>query len=203
MRDSLTSENSRDFRQRYNGTFALFTKGDGRKITVRIDNVTENAVQFSDIKKNTYTANSDTGVEFEFFPLNRRLTDYKNNVIYSSRQPARQWRRGICEDNTNIINLDKLRKVSFDGELIDRLFNSEIDYENIHTRFLKEDRMSFLLSNKFAIIRRSDMSEFYLYNHMIGELRGTTIKCNPIFIQEVKDALVARNFNQYKVEANE
>lgn len=195
MKDTYTSENGRDFRQRYVGCFGRYTTSRGEKLTVYIEDLTPTEVRFQNKEGISLSARVDSGVEFEFYPLNRRLTDYNGTVVYSERKPQRQWQRGVCSGNTRIMDLVRMREVAVDHVVVDAIYNSEPNYLNTYSDFEAKRRTNFLLSDKFAVINGS----LYVYDKKIGTMVGNTITVSEMFAQEVKDALNRSDFRTLKV----
>lgn len=190
MKDTYTSNNGRDFRQRYAGTYGKYTTDSGKTITVYVDELTEDEVIFNDANGAQMSAKIDSGVEFEFYPLNRRLTDYNNTIIYSARKPERQWHRGVCSGNTKITDLSRSRDIIISHSIVDSIYNSKQDPLHTYNQYLKGVRKNFLLSDKFAVV-----NEFlYLYGVVVGHFDGTQLNTEALFVQEVKDALARNNF---------
>ena len=200
MKDSYTSANRDDFGRRYRGTYGRYTKTDGSKITVYVAELSDYEVTCQTVDGYSFSANIDSGVEFEFYPLNRRLTDWNGQILCSTRRPDRQWSRGVCNGNTRIINLCKYREISVDHRSVDAIYNSEQVPSNSYTEFLKGKRDNFLLSDKFAVIS----GDVYIYDKVIGSHNKAKLELcvNPLFAQEVKDA-VSRNNLELKVSINE
>lgn len=200
MKDTYTSHNARDFRQRYVGTFGRYKRSDGTYITVSIDEISDQEVYFKDPNGVSLSARVDAGVEFEFYPLERRLTDYNGQVIYSARRPERQWSRGVCDGNTLIVNLSKsTAAIRVDHKIVDAIYNSEQNYRQTYADFLKGARSSFLLSSRFAVVG----SRLYLYNKSFGTYSDKTITVDPLFAQEVKDALARSGITDVKLVISE
>lgn len=191
MKDTYTSENGRDFRQRYSGTYGKYTTESGKTITVFVDELTEDEVIFNDVTGAAMAAKIDAGVEFEFYPLNRRLTDYNNAIIYSARRAERQWHRGVCSGNTKITDLSRARDIPVSIAVVDTIYNSKQDPLATYNQYLAGTRKNFLLSDKFAVVGPF----VYLYDTPIGGLNGEQLVVEQLFAQEVKDALLRSNIN--------
>lgn len=191
MKDTYTSENGRDFRQRYSGTFGKYTTGSGKTITVYVDELTDDEVLFNDVNGAQMSARINSGVEFEFYPLNRRLTDYNGTIVYSCRKPERQWHRGVCSNNTRIIDLSRARDITVGHAVVDAIYNSKQDPLETYNQYVKGTRKNFLLSDKFAVVT----AHLYLYSTIVGDFDGTQLNVESLFAQEVKDALSRSNIN--------
>jgi hypothetical protein len=195
MQDTLTSANWRDFHQRYRSTFGwLLNKG--KETPVFIRDVSETTVTFQSLHGEEYFAYADKEVTFKFLPLKRRITIGGDGTVYSiSRRPARQWRRGVCSDNTYIYRL------SSSGPTGQR-----VDIATVKNIIAGQD---YKLDPKGNVVKLSDQfvivgSLLYLYEYFIGQLNAPTGEISFIdpkykqFTQELRDVIRDNKLN-YKV----
>lgn len=180
MLDSLTKDNWRDFSQRYRGTYGWYTPEIGKPRAVYITNVSEEMVQFQGLDGNEYHALADKGVKFRFLPFRKKIFVGQDGAAYVAvRRPARQWRRGICNDNTLVYMLrpDGARAVPI-ATAVKQLMSEEGSKLNKGVK----------LSDNFAIVG----TIVYLHEHMIGGIVGnhiTVLNEYRLFKQELRDAL--------------
>jgi len=126
-----------------------------------------------------YYANADTGVVFKFIPVTKKLFYFDDKLLLAQRVPARQYKRGIHQQNTNIrgVLYSEQYEVSFD--MLDAYNNNKIINDDVH-----------ILNNMFALTATG----LFLYNQRIGNVLDDTIHLStPLFRQEVVDALRANN----------
>lgn len=186
MLDQLTSENSRDFNSRYANTFGWLIANEAKRL-VHITDVTSDEVFFRTTHKGLdHHVRRDSGVEFEFTQLERGFYLGTDNCIYfMQRVPARQWKRGICRQNTSLsvlrdgtwtsenINVDKLRCV----------LGGSASFED------NGEKSNFILSKYFAV---SGQQVWFMTNK-IGDVRDSAIiSLNDfgVFVkQELQDAI--------------
>lgn len=205
MIDSLTRQNAGDFRQRYNGTFGYYTINEGprkgNKILVRLTDVNDSQVTFIDSRGSEYYVYADSGIPFEFLPLEKRVANTaKGNVIYGCRVPARQWSRGVSERNTSIINLQSRMAVSVNFVNLEALYSAEDNYPTAFSEFVKGSRKGAALDKKFSIIKNPDETiNVKLFNSDIGVFSDGVAKIIPLFKQEFSD-MVSRSKFDIKVE---
>lgn len=182
MRDTLTSENRRDFSQRYSHSYGYYINDKGVKTPVFIGDVDEDAAHFKTLDGLDFTAYCNGGVNFEFAQISRRIWLGLDGVLYyTHRIPQRQWQRGISEGNTSFHILTP------DGPLnigISLSVMRNILLENP----LKTIGVNTLLSEQFAICGKS----VYLYNMLIGSFNSkenniTLNSKHSMFYQEVTD----------------
>lgn len=104
MIEQITSDNYREFSARYLGTIGFLKSKSNERLVVSVDEITAAAVVVSNHEGVSYRLNSDTGCELEFtqVPCQWYQAD-KNHIVFLTRKPERQWKRGISLDNTNLI----------------------------------------------------------------------------------------------------
>lgn len=103
MRDTITSANSEDFRQRYEGTLGWLVTGPSSKKLVKLTEYDEDAMHFVTAEDAEGYVLIDSGVEFEFIQVKRKIYQWDDGTLaLLERVPARQFKRGISVDNTHI-----------------------------------------------------------------------------------------------------
>lgn len=195
MLDTLTSQNRADFRQRYLGTYGYLIR-DSKKILVRIEQVEEDYVEFIDEKGNPYHVNCDSGIPFEFIPVDRRLVNLPKYTIYACRRPARMWRRGVCSENTTIVNVETKRHLTVGFQTVGPVYQPENqDYIGAFNSYLNGERKSAAISDRFCVLD----GKVFLYDIPIGFITDSKARIHPMFKQEVSD-ICTRNKLPIKVE---
>lgn len=175
----FTSNGWRDFNQRYVETYGWYTSKD-KEILVRVESATDSVATFVDADGIQYSANADKGVKFKFVPLNRALIPYKAGVVLVERKPARQYKRGICAQNTRVRSITNIIAPQLDFELINAYINPTYPVVTKH----------FTLINKAFCIAGN--TYIYLYNMIIGHynpLNNSYSLIYPMFRQEFSDAV--------------
>ena len=194
MKDSLTSNNHHDFRARYQSTFGYYVDPDtGKRLPVFVANCNQYRVTFNDIDGRELHVKVDSGIEFEFIPVDRGFFQVDEEVYYLERVPARQWKRGICNENTRPYSLT------------DALHSCLANYLHIISKMYpincstawrsSKEGYPVALSKHFAI---SAANVLYFYNKEIGTVDHTTdtIKLNnDMLLQEVTDLFRRNNLN--------
>ena len=195
MKAEYTREGWRDFNQRYSDTFGWF-EGSNGPVLVRLDSVSETTLRFSDSNGMGYTANVDRGNTFSFIPVIKGCYMYNGDVVVVERKPARQWKRGICVDNTTIRNLNG-DHYDVDFPILRELFSGNPD--NSVARYKQEGILPVLLDNQFSVGKGLGI---YLYTSLIGELdpvNKIVILEEELFKQEMQD-LVNRHALGWEVK---
>lgn len=178
MFEKFTGPDAQDFRQRYEGTYGFFIKGDQR-ILVRLDSInTEDVkqVSFSDkdgIKYKLRADSDDDSVGFEFLPPKNSYHNTLEGTYLLKRIPTRQYSRGICDRNTSIQTVSG-RVVPVDFKYLHQLFGKNPSPKEmlalVQSPAWKFER-SIALSSQFAI--QLDNSRLYCFSLRIGEVALT------------------------------
>lgn len=186
MKELFSSDTWADFRQRYSNTYGWYEKENGEQVLVRVAQVNNALITFLDKNEITYTAKVDKGNSFYFIPVQKGLGYFGKDIICSSRVPARQWKRGICIENTRMRNLSQDELVDITHELLENFLNKELI-----SKRLEEFKQSFtghVILNSFLSFTNNVM----IYDNVIGKLirkdRKIILKSDT-FLQEVVDAL--------------
>jgi hypothetical protein len=191
MKDTLTGENSADFKQRYANTYG-FLHTDDKKRFVHLTEVNRDYVYFSEgNKESTFNVKADSGVFFEFIPVNKGwYLNRLNKLVYLQRVPTRQWSRGICPNNTQMYEDTAVGPVNV-SLLYKRL--ADIFNQDDHYRIKDVKVPGFALSKHFAI-SKSGALYFYLQN--VGTYVYPKIVLNvPEIRQELEDVIRRRGLN--------
>lgn len=192
MKDTLTSRNHHDFRARYQGTYGYFIDPDnGKRTPVFVSGANANKVTFIDADGRNLFANVDAGIEFEFIPVDRGFFQtIDNHVYYLERVPARQWKRGICFENTKVCLLKENLKL-VQPDLL-QLISKVAPINCVNSWAAWSTSRPVALSKHFAI---STEQRLYFYNKCIGTVdhKEKVIKlANDMLQQELSD-LFRRN----------
>lgn len=185
MLDSPTRAWLDDFSSRYSGTWCWYVDGDKRML-VRITHVGNERVTFEDIEGWKYSANVDSGVLFEFSQVpSGWYVNKKLGPILFVRRPARQWKRGICDQNTSCYSINTnggLRLSEITGDSLSSLENA--------------GKTDISVLSKWFCVHRSIL---YCLDTVIGvKENNKIILSEPRFRQELTDA-VRRSGNTYEV----
>lgn len=191
-----------NFKQRYQGTYGFFKKGDN-KVLVRLEAIrtgdSRAQVDFIDKDSNAYHLYSDSEddtIGFEFLPPKSQYHNTTTGTFLVKRIPARQYQRGICERNTGIRTVNG-RAVIVTFESLLSLYNDKVDhlwkFEQVTAPEYKGDERTFAISSQFAI--SLDKECLYCLGTEIGMARmrynKLTIKLNDpsLWFTEITDCL--------------
>lgn len=182
MITSPTSRNHQDWSRRYQGTYGWYHKDDGSKVLVYVYRVDGDRVTFHYDDMEFY-ANVDSGVKFEFIPVNRSwVNGISGNVYLLQRIPHRQWKRGISTDNTSV-RLGDMYNARINYGLLSDIFKDGYD------PFAKVDvtKRAVALSKNFAI---NTKNQFMFLDQVVGTVnKNNIILKDDLLFQEVNDMI--------------
>lgn len=201
MLDTLTTANHQDFARRYGGTFGWFVSPNGKKILVSVGEASAAQVNFTDVRGSMYYAISNSGVQFEFIPVDRGFFNGKHGTFLLMRVPARQWHRGIHPNNTQVMipQGDQWTRGRVDILTLHNIFVDGVPLKVRLEEFLAGKQDSVALSKHFAI----NMNKLYFYNRVIGTYANKVLTLDDDLVkQEIMDVL-RRNNIEWEVKINE
>jgi hypothetical protein len=188
MIEEFKSDTLADFRQRYQGCYGWFEKSPEQRILVVLDSV-DFALKFRDKTGMVFSANPDKGNKFSFLPVEKGVHWAGGRVVLCNRIPARQYRRGICADNTSIYQLTTTHTLHPSFDLLETIFGE--DENQSIDEFRTAYKGNVVLDKMFSIVD----NRVYLYAHLLGvytpEKQAITLN-QTIFFQEIYDT-VTRN----------
>ena len=200
MLDSLTTSNHRDFNQRYNNTFGWYIDKDkNKKILVLVNGVDEGRASFIDSSGTQYYSYADSGVQFEFIPVNRGFFNGKKDHVYLlERVPQRQWHRGISASNTlatmittnNEDGSCRFRNCNIHFPVLTEVFEQQHSVNEKIDTLLKGKARCVALSRHFAIAGNNVM----FFREKVGTFENNRIKLsNDLVSQEIMDVVKRQN----------
>jgi len=205
MIESPTSANIADFKQRYSGVYGRLDP-DGKRTSVYVKGVTATKVVFQDVLGAEYYANVNADVNFEFLPAEKAWYKTSKGMFFMQRIPARQWKRGVCPDNTLIrevttsgLNLGMVQ-TSWNAAVFSILDEPQ-DYKKMVDHYLRDATVQFTpLSRHFAVI----VTGVYFFSIPVGTINKdnrTITLLNSMVYQEIVD-LCHRNNYPFEVKIN-
>lgn len=191
MKDSLTSFNREDFRQRYKGSYG-FLLHEGKRRLVYIKEVANGQVVFKTASLGPdFFALADTKVEFEFLPVQRSWYNLGDKAGLLFRIPAKQYNRGISSSNTAFYTAEggycTGQRLSL--EVLEKIFLTEA-IDNT-TRFFAQEDNFLVLSRAFCITGHV----LHFFADAIGSYNNSsrTITLNSdVVLQELTDVIKRR-----------
>lgn len=189
MRDSYTSENHRDFNARYAHTYGWLIQGDKRSL-VFMEEGDEERFTFTTGGLQRYTAYIDGGAVFEFIPIKMGWFNASDGrIIFLERHPARQWKRGICGDNTWAYSYASWGGIGAERvtyELLKSIFVDAPVITNLDIIAKTISKQPVALSQHFALAN----GNVFFYKTSVGAFNNGQIKLtNTIMQQELSDCI--------------
>lgn len=188
MLASFESKTWRDFSQRYHNTFGWYHTDSGGKILVKVTLVDESIVKFTDKRGITFSAIPDKGNVFEFIPLERAVHNLDDgDVVLSERVPARQWKRGVCRENTSLYSLVSSKRMDFNFDLVEQLYSARPHLSYVD-EFMDGKRTSVAINPVFSFVNDS----VYVYDRRVGTVKPKTSQIvmeDSTYLQEVRDLM--------------
>lgn len=175
MFEKFTAMDADRFRQRYQGTFGYFVKGE-EKMLSQITEIRVNDgrpyVEFVDNKGLPYKLYSDSpneGVGFRFLPPKFQYYNTKEGrPLLIDRIAAKQYSRGICSKNTSVTRMTGDR-LPVDFGTLEKLFGETVSVkESLKAALALEDVPSagIALSPQFAV--KIPSGDLKCFNVVIG-----------------------------------
>jgi len=182
MKTEFLSDGWRDFHQRYKDTFGWFEREGKPSVLVKLVSIEAHGLEFVDEQGFRYNAYPDKGNFFTFLPVVKGCYLFGDKVVTVERIPARQWRRGICNDNTSITNTAGYF-YSVDFPIIKAIFTGQ---NNTIERYKLAKQLPVLLNSQFHI----EHEGVFVYNKRIGNFGDDTIILDDsVFSQELGDLM--------------
>jgi hypothetical protein len=119
-------------------------------------------------------------------------------MIYLERRPARQWKRGICGENTMLYSFSVKDYMGVSFERLGAIFDPKPPKhtEKMYKLMMEGQRAGVALNHQFGLWN----GEVYIYNRVIGKHTKDTVTVDEMFVQELKDVIRDLNLD-LKVEA--
>lgn len=204
-----TREVISDFRRRYENTYVWLSMPDAERETL----VMIEQIQDSDSKMAVLTLTSE---EFGQMQVNFGSSEHTLRFKYPPvgvfqhdvhpymflRRPARQYRRGLCSDNSTMVNVSRNitgNIVRWSAAEVASAFRHEVSsYQTALSRLDVEKKLKGVaLANEYSLVRSmvSDTKDHILFhwNHPIAYVSTTTgalIKClEKSYEREIQDVI--------------
>ncbi len=187
MRETPTSLNINDFRQRYLRSFGFLVDPKTEKKTlIQISDVGSERVLFNTLNGSGFFAYVNMGAVFEFLPITRGWFATEVGPVLLQRIPARQFNRGITRANTSAYSVTSLNDWT-PWDLTLKLMHDVF----VEPKPNKINAECFLLNQFFLV----NYGKVYFYQQEVGEFKeGTIILNDTLVLQEVLDAVARGSF---------
>lgn len=167
-----------DIQKYYRQTFVKFTELGDKLLYVQ--KVEMNEVLCVDSKDDAFVVElrEDEPYEMNYTLPHRGLFLCEGGLYQLRRIPARQWRRGICSDNTLITNMLSGKNVPISFDILEAFTNKPV-YQQLSA--WKEDNM--LLSQRFAVL---NTGAIFCDRLSIGNMEKGRAVVQSLFAPEIK-----------------
>lgn len=136
---------------------------------------------------------------------------FQNRIVYITKTPKRQWRRGVCEDNYKILNFSSCLNTGTNYKTVfypDIFYILEQQYNNNNIKETKRDLNIFEICETFKhhriskdflltqnIIHPEGYSLFF-HKYLVGHFKKPNELeiCTNIFFQEILEEISTWNF---------
>jgi hypothetical protein len=184
MKEEFVGAAWKDFQQRYHNTFGWFHKEDGTQLLVKLVAVEKDKLRFIDKRGIDFYASPDKGNEFTFIPVERGVYDTDEGILFVRRVAVKQYRRGICVENTFIRSLSSRERFDVTFPILEKIFGEPSS--NLLDLFRAKLAGDVVFDNVFSIVN----NKLYLYDTVIGTYANTTLTLgSKLFKQEVSDLI--------------
>lgn len=185
----FTFSNRDDIRRYFRGTFVKFQEfGD---VLFYINDVMGDAVHGVDENGDDFVLHlhDSRPYQVDFILPHKAVYQHGRDVAIIQRNPARQYRRGICEDNITIRRLisGNLMEVSFDNL---KVFVNKPNYRSLREAIYgKNSLYSVAVTPRFAFDKRS--SVLWLMNKQIAiyNRETKTFEGSPLFKEDIQELI--------------
>ena len=193
-----TNELGTEVMKKYGNTY-IFMKKNENYIPVYVKDYANGSFFLEDANHVTLKLNKDTEVELFNFKPPKGIFNSKERCIFIYRNPARQFRRGICKDNTIIADpvLFTMRKQASNVSLSFNILQSVIDenfysFTLLHEKLKQKEIASGALNRNFmislSITKDPKILHVWYHTTLIGYIKNNKLYCkNSYFNQELYD----------------
>lgn len=184
--------------KKYKNTY-LFLEQNERKIPVYLRSYEDGYYYVLDENDVYIKLNTNTKTElFNFKPI-KCLFNHEKHCLYIYKNPARQFKRGVCQENTSIsdpiLNLNSRANglIKIEHKYLQSLINENYySFDILHDKIKTKNVYSGALDKNFMISLSitNDPSLLFVWYHttLIGYINNNKLYCkNPYFAQEVYD----------------
>ncbi len=180
MKEEFKGAGASDFKQRYQGTYGWYVKSDKSLHLVKLSSIGERACTGVDAAGMEYRFVADAGNEFSFLPVEKGLYLVDDEVILVTRKPARQWKRGLCSENTVFTNLSTGRNQAVDFRTVASIFTKDVKAPEYKAG------TDIVFRNYAAFVK----DKVYVLELEVGTIKDKVITMsNGYFTQELSDII--------------
>lgn len=182
-----TPRNWRDIERYFNGTFVKFREHGDRLFYIERVRETEITGTCEGDEPFIVYLHNDQPYELDYVLPRKAVFQYKQDAVLLQRMPARQYRRGLCEDNVRITRVTGGDRLSLGFPLLSAFVTKQTYYDPAEALFGKTgSKRSLALSNRLSFDKHTarlliDMTPIAQLDRDRGVLQA-----NGLFADEIK-----------------
>jgi len=190
-----TQENWRDIQKYYQGTFVKFKEfGEVLHFINRVDPA---GIVGTDADKEEFIVHlhDDQPYSFEYILPYKAVFQHGGDAYLLQRIPARQYKRGLCQENTSITKVASGERQSVNWALLGS-FTTKQRYLTLNEAIFGKGKQRTV-----ALNRRMSYSKTYNYLYVdckviaIVDPDKKAIACNKLFLDELRELIAQDPFN--------
>lgn len=189
----FTTSSAQDIDKYFRGSYVKFKEFDDRLFLIKdVSGRTVTGVDQDDQEFTLYLSNQHP-YEVDYILPNRAVFQYKDKAVMLQRIPARQYKRGLCSDNTQILSLETGERLPVSFAVLKAFVTKQQYFTFAEAIRRKGKAKSFALNSR--------MSYFYSSNSIhvdaqpIGHYSKESKKLfiHPLFVEDVRSQLKDNN----------
>lgn len=187
-------ENWRDIQKYYQGTYVKFAEfGDTLHY---IENVTQDEITGKDENKDDFVLYLHDSQEyvFEYLLPHKAVFQYGGDAYLLQRIPARQYKRGLCQENTSFTKVTSGERQSLSWQLMTAYTNKQKYFSLKEAIYGKGKMRSLAVTNRMSYARGNDY--LYVDNKVIATFNreSKVLATIPLFFDDVKELIAQDPF---------
>ena len=203
---SLTDTNDidshvREMPRRFSGCLMMLTTANGNTYPVKYNRAVNDGHEFISARYGQIIVNMQTEVVVAPVFPEVGIYRYDDHLVYFSKRPARQWKRGVCSTNAKLVDLETNREINITEDNYSKLCAHPNKYGYRFTRFLTN---SVAIDRKWGI---TSNGRVFFGDTEIGTLRNSIqdgidhiLSVDELFYQEAVDRF-RKEFTSWQIES--
>jgi hypothetical protein len=188
-----TSSNWEDIRRYFSDTYVKFKEyGDRLFFIQHVDPSVISGYDEDEVRFDLYLSDSKP-YTLDYILPSKATFQYKNQAYMLHRIPARQYRRGLCQDNTNIIRLHDGQKMPIDFDILKAFVNKPV-YSTLG-QALKATKGTHTISSRMWYNTANNQLFLDLKRVGIYDKANETLMLSPVLHEDVAKLMSSSNEN--------
>ena len=188
----LIPENWRDIQKYYEHTFVKFREyGDKLFFIQRVTNKAVEGTHDGGKEDFILSLNSAVPYELDFILPHKSMFQFKNKALMLYRVPARQYYRGLCEENTKIISPATGEPANLSWAVLSAYVEKQSFY-TLKAAMSSKKSGSFALNSRMCV---DSGGRLFLDSVQIGQLSNGVLAVSKNFMDEASKLVAVDPFN--------